>query len=111
MRTPRHSADPAGLAALGVAPAVLSAFCRRHGICSLSLFGSELKGTAGPGSDVDLLVEFAPECIPSLFDIAIMEKELSDLLGGRKVDLRTAEDLSRYFRDEVVRAARVQYAK
>ena len=111
MPSERRSADPAALVALGVTPAALSAFCCRHGIRSLSLFGSVLKGTAGPDSDVDLLVEFAPGRTPSLLDMAEMEQELSALMGGRKVDLRTAEDLSRYFRDDVVRSARVQYAQ
>jgi predicted nucleotidyltransferase len=73
------------------------------------LFGSQLKGTAGPDSDIDLLVEFDPDHTPTLFGIAGMEIELTDMLG-RKVDLRTAGDLSRYFRDEVVRTAEVQYA-
>ena len=73
------------------------------------LFGSVAHGDAGPDSDIDLLVEFDPEHIPSLFGIAGMEIELSELLG-KKVDLRTAGDLSRYFRDEVVRMAEVQYA-
>ena len=41
--------------------------------------------------------------------MARIEVELSVLLGGRRVDLRTAQDLSRYFRDEVVREAEVQY--
>ena len=69
-----------------------------------------MKGTAGPGSDIDLLVEFEPEHIPGLIGIAAMEIELSALLG-KKVDLRTAGDLSRYFRGEVVRSAEVQYAE
>lgn len=111
MPNERKPADPAALVALGVVPAALSAFCRRHGVRKLSLFGSELKGTAGPDSDVDLLVEFAPDRTPSLLGMAEMEQELSALMGGRKVDLRTAEDLSRYFRDDVVRSARVQYAQ
>jgi predicted nucleotidyltransferase len=88
----------------------LAALCRRHGIRRLSLFGSILKGTARPDSDVDLLVEFEPQRRPSYFDMAEIEMELSALLGGRTVDLRTARDLSRYFRDDVVRAAAVQYA-
>ena len=54
-------------------------------------------------------MEFDLEHIPSLLGIARMEQELSDLLGGKKVDLRTPQDLSRYFRDEVVRTAEVQY--
>jgi predicted nucleotidyltransferase len=58
---------------------------------------------------VDLLVEFAPDARPSLLTMADIEIELSSLLGGRKVDLRTAADLSRYFREEVVRSAELQY--
>ncbi len=88
----------------------LERLCRRHGIRRLSLFGSVLKGTAGPESDIDLLVEFEPEAVPGLLGMAAVEAELSDLLGGRRVDLRTAQELSRYFRDEVVRAAEVQFA-
>lgn len=84
-------------------------FCEAHHIRRLSLFGSQLKGTAGAASDIDLLVEFDPAHIPNLFGIAGMEIELSELLG-QKVDLRTAADLSRYFRDEVVHSAEVQYA-
>jgi uncharacterized protein len=85
-------------------------FCRRHHIRKLSIFGSYLREDFGPESDVDFLVEFDPQHIPTLFDIAGMEIELSEMLG-RKVDLRTAEDLSRYFRDEVVAQAEVQYAE
>ena len=87
----------------------LARFCKAHHIRRLSLFGSQLKGTARPDSDVDLLVEFLPEARPTLLDMAQMEIELSQALGGRKVDLRTEQDLSRYFRDEVVRTAEVQY--
>ena len=87
----------------------LTDFCRRHHIRRLSLFGSQLKGTTRPDSDIDLLVEFDPAHIPGLLGIASMEIELSALVG-RKVDLRTARDLSRYFRDEVVAMAEVQYA-
>ncbi len=89
--------------------AALAAFCERNGIRRLSLFGSRLKGTERPDSDIDLLVEFFPEAIPTLFGIVRMEMELS-ALAGAKVDLRTAGDLSRHFREEVVRAARLQYA-
>ena len=84
--------------------------CRRYGIRRLSLFGSVLKGTDGPDSDIDLLVEFEPDNAPSLLGMAAIEAELSDLLGRRRVDLRTPQELSRYFRDEVVCAAEVQFA-
>jgi predicted nucleotidyltransferase len=87
----------------------LAQLCRRHGIRKLSLFGSQLKGTARPDSDIDLLVEFEPDAKPSLLTMARIEIELSALLGGRRVDLRTAEDLSRHFREAVTRDAQVQY--
>ena len=87
----------------------LTHLCKRHKIRRLALFGSQLKGTARPDSDIDLLVEFLPEARKTLLDMAQIEIELSEALGGRKVDLRTPQDLSHYFRDEVVRTAEVQY--
>ena len=89
--------------------AALALLCRHHQITRLSLFGSVLKGIARPGSDVDLLIEFVPGARPSLFDLVDIEQELSALLDGRPVDVRTAEDLSRYFRAEVLREAELQY--
>ncbi|MEX0643730.1 MAG: nucleotidyltransferase domain-containing protein [Parvularculaceae bacterium] len=90
--------------------AALAAICRQHGIVRLSLFGSRLRGKARPDSDVDLLVEFAPGRTPGFIALAGIEAELSALLGGRRADLRTAQDLGRHFREEVVRTAAVQYA-
>lgn len=69
---------------------VVARFCESHHIQRLALFGSQAKGTARVGSDVDLLVEFDPAHIPSPIGVAVMEIELSSLLGGKKVDLRTA---------------------
>ena len=86
----------------------LKEFCERNHIRKLSLFGSVLTPRFRPDSDVDMLVEFDPDHIPGLLTLAGMEIELSERLG-RKVDLRTAEDLSRYFRDEVVSSAVPQY--
>jgi len=97
--------------ALKIDKATLARFCTRHHILRLSLFGSQLSGKARPDSDVDLLVEFEPGQEPGLLALAGMEAELSALLGGRPVDLRTERDLSRYFRDEVIRTAEVQYAR
>lgn len=87
----------------------LTDVCRRHHIRRLSLFGSMLRGVVRPDSDVDLLVEFEPERAPGLLGMAQIELELSPLVGGRKVDLRTKADLSRHFRDEVIRTAQAQY--
>jgi len=94
---------------LNIDEATLARVCRAHRIGRLALFGSQMKGTAKPESDIDLLVEFLPEARPTLLDMAQIEIELSQALGGRKVDLRTPQDLSRYFRDEVMRTAQVQY--
>ena len=86
-------------------------FCRRNHIRKLSLFGSVLRGDFGPASDVDVLVEFETGHVPGFFRLFDLEKELSSLFDGRKVDLRTPEDLSRHFRNEVVAKAEVQYAQ
>lgn len=84
------------------------AFCRRHHITKLSLFGSILRDDFGPESDVDVLVEFAAGHVPGLNFFA-MQDELSDVLG-RKVDLHTPHFLSQYFREQVQTEAQVQYA-
>lgn len=89
---------------------LIEEFFKRHHITKLAIFGSYLRDDFGPESDIDLLVEFDPQHIPTLFDVAGMEIELFDALG-RKVDLRTPQDLSRYFRDEVIAHADVQYAR
>jgi len=89
----------------------LAAFCRKHGIRRLSIFGSALRADFGSESDIDMLVEFEPGRIPGLLGVADMELELSRLFSGRVIDLRTPEDLSRYFRQEVLDTAEVQYAQ
>jgi hypothetical protein len=87
----------------------LTAFCRGNHITKLSLFGSALREDFRPDSDIDVLVEFEPGHVPG-FAIVAMENELSRL-AGRKVDLRTPRDLSRYFREQVIREAKVRYAR
>lgn len=89
----------------------LATFCRAHGIRRFAIFGSALRADFGPESDIDVLVEFAPDRVPGLLGVAGMEIELSDLFGGRRVELRTPEDLSGYFRQEVLDSAEVQYAQ
>ena len=87
----------------------LARLCRRHRIRRLALFGSVLKGTDRPDSDVDFLVEFEPDTVPGLLGLAEIEGQLSELLG-RPVDLRTANELSPHFRQAVERIAEVQFA-
>jgi len=88
----------------------LTLLCRRHRISQLALFGSTIKGTAQPDSDVDVLATFEPDATPSYLDLSVIQDELSALLGGTRVDLRTPMELSRYFRDDILREAEVQYA-
>ena len=88
----------------------LARFCQKNHIRRLAFFGSVLREDFDPESDIDVLVDFEPAHVPGLFGIARMERELSAIFG-RKVDLRTAEDLSRYFRQDVLREAEVQYAQ
>ena len=83
-------------------------FCKANKIKKLSLFGSYLKDTYTGESDVDLLVEFEKNTGYGLLDAARIERELSEIIG-KKVDLRTAEEVSRYFRDSLVKEAKVKY--
>ena len=93
---------------LGLSPAEVAAFCQRHHIRKLSLFGSALRDDFGPESDLDILVEFEPGQTVGFLKLASLEIELSERVG-RKVDLRTPAELSRYFRQEVMAGAEVQY--
>lgn len=85
----------------------IARFCHRNHIRKLAFFGSVLRDDFRPDSDVDVLVEFEAGHIPGL-RIVDMEAELSEILG-RKVDLRTPQELSRHFRDRVLATAEVQY--
>ena len=86
----------------------LTSFCKANKIKKLSLFGSYLKDTAKFDSDIDFLVEFEIDSEYGLLDVSRIQRELSEILG-RKVDLRTPEELSRYFRDSVIREAQIKY--
>lgn len=88
----------------------IAEFCHRHHIVKLSLFGSALRDDFRPDSDIDVLVEFEPDRTAGLLQMARLELTLGEMLG-RKVDLRTPAELSRYFRDEVVRNSEVQYVQ
>jgi hypothetical protein len=86
-------------------------FCQRNRIRKLALFGSVLRDDFKAESDIDVLVEFEPEARVGFFELYDMEQTLSDILGGRKVDLNTPKCLSKYFRDKVLAIAEVQYAR
>lgn len=89
----------------------IAKFCRRNHIRKLSLFGSVLREDYRPDSDVDVLVEFEPGHGPGFIGLIKMEKELSGLLGGRKVDLVTEKFLNHRIRNRVLADAEVQYAE
>lgn len=88
----------------------IAAFCRRHHIRKLALFGSVLRDDFGSENDVDVLIEFKTGCAVGLIRLAGLELDLSRILKGRIVDLNTPNCLSRYFREDVVAQAQVQYA-
>ncbi len=89
----------------------LADFCRRNQIVKLSFFGSVLRDDFTADSDIDVLIDFEAGHAPGLLRIARLERELSSLLHNRKVDIRTSQDLSRYFRKQVLATAEVQYAQ
>ena len=84
-------------------------FCRRNRIRRLALFGSVIRDDFRPDSDIDVLVEFQPDAGVGFFELFAMEEELSELLGGREVEINTPRSLSKYFRNEVLREAEIQY--
>lgn len=90
--------------------AELGRVCRDHGVVRLAVFGSRARGGGRPDSDLDLLVEFAPERAPGFFALARLAEDLSRVFGLATVDLRTPRDLSRHFRDEICRTAEDLYA-
>jgi len=98
-------------ARLEIPKGALGEFCRRNHIRRLALFGSVLRDDFCDESDVDVLVEFEPGAGVGFFELYDIEQELSELLGGRKVDMNTPDSLSKYFRDDVLTEAEVHYAQ
>jgi len=90
----------------------IAAFCRRWGVAQLALFGSVLRGDFRPDSDVDVLVSFAPDASPSLFDLVRMRSELHWIFG-REVDLVSRRGIqasrNRLRRQEILSSAEVVY--
>jgi predicted nucleotidyltransferase len=89
----------------------LERFCAGNHVRRMSVFGSHVTGTSRPDSDLDVLVEFEPLQQLGLLGLARMSAELSAMIDGRPVDLRTPKDLSRHFREEALRTAEVIYTR
>jgi len=97
---------------LKIPRAPLKAFCQKHGIIKLALFGSAVHPEAfQDSSDIDVLVEFREDSIPGLMAFIKIRDELAKLLGGRQVDLVTYHGLHPLIADNVLREAEVRYAE
>jgi predicted nucleotidyltransferase len=94
-----------------VPKARIAEFCEQHHIRYLYLFGSVIREDFRPDNDIDILLEFELGHVPGFFGIFDMEQELSRIFGGRRIDLRTPKDLSRYSREEVLATAELHYAQ
>ena len=95
---------------LNISQEAIERFCKRNHIRKLSLFGSVLRSDFSPESDIDVLVEFEPGQVVGYIRLAGIDQELSEILGC-KADLRTPQELSRYFRQEVLDSAEVLYER
>lgn len=100
--------DVSSITNISIPSEKIAQFCQRYYIQKLSFFGSVLRKDFSPKSDLDILVEFDPKHIPGLIRLSAMEQELSHIFQ-RQVDLCTPEDLSHYFRQEVLDSAIIEY--
>lgn len=97
-----------GEARISIPKERIAEFCKRNRVRRLSLFGSVLREDFGPESDVDILVEFEPGTRVGLIRLSGLEIELGNIVG-RKIDLNTPGFLSKYYRDQILAEADVQY--
>ncbi|MFG0283039.1 MAG: nucleotidyltransferase family protein [Phycisphaerales bacterium JB039] len=85
-------------------------FCRRWKITELAIFGSALRDDFGPGSDIDVLVSFAPDAEWSYFDWPQMQEQLAAIFG-RPIDLVEKKTLRNPFiRHRVLTTRQIVYA-
>lgn len=101
-----HSQEPQ----IKISKSWIEKFCKAHHILKLALFGSVLTDHFSAASDVDILVEFDPKHVPGLFSVAEMRDELT-LNIGREVDLRTPEDISKLFRNDIIQQSYLLYGQ
>ena len=88
----------------------LAGFCRKHHIQRMSVFGSVLRDDFRPESDVDFLVEFAPN-VRIGWQIVRIGDELSAMLGGRPVDLIDPSFLNHRIKRSVLESAEPVYVE
>ncbi len=95
---------------LSIPQADLQAFCRAHAVRELSIFGSAVRGDFGPDSDIDVLIDIAPEARVGLVALQRMRDELTRIFG-RPVDLLTKNGINHHIRDAILRDSRVIHAE
>ncbi|HEX8341088.1 MAG TPA: nucleotidyltransferase domain-containing protein [Tepidisphaeraceae bacterium] len=92
----------------GVA-ASLVAVCERHRVARLRLFGSVVRGEPTDASDIDLLVDYRDDFVPDLFEVFDLSEGLSEVFGGRPVDLGRESSLHWYLKPRILKEARTIY--
>ena len=93
--------------------AEIAQFCQKWNLTELSLFGSVLRDDFKPdSSDVDVMIQYRPESVPSFYDLDLMEEDLKAIFG-RDVDVITRpsiENSANYLRrHEILSSAQVIY--
>lgn len=111
VREPSLQYDGGTRSHVAVSREKISNFCRKHHIQKLALFGSVLTDKFGPDSDVDILAQFEEGQAPGLFEMVSLEEKLSAIFHGYAIDLKTPQELSRYFRSKILEEAEVIYKK
>lgn len=88
---------------LGEKMAAIRRLADTYGVIRLRVFGSRARRADTSTSDLDLLVDLAPD--HDLLDLTGFKLDLEDLLGCQ-VDVVTEGGLSRYLRDRILAEAR-----
>lgn len=95
---------------LDVSRETLAQFCEKWQIIEFSLFGSAARGELRPDSDIDVMVQFAPEARHGLYALFDIETELKAMFG-REVDVLTTKEIRNPFRRRsIMRDLTVLYA-
>jgi predicted nucleotidyltransferase len=87
----------------------IEAFCRKHHIRRLSLFGSAARGNFGPESDIDVLVEFQADARVGFLQLSRMQRELTEIFH-RPVDLVPRAGLKPAIREQILKEEVILYA-
>ena len=88
----------------------IEAFRRKWKVTESALFGSVIRGDAGPESDVDVLVTFAPDAGQSPFDLVEMKDELKGIFAREVDPVQKSYLRNPFMRHEILRTHEVIYA-